>query len=265
MILSNFLGKEIDLRTAVATGSGSSTKTIVFHSDLEDFILNKIPKEMRPSWHFSVFNTNPNDCVALCSMYVNGRSIEAVGEATPSTLRSSVEKSFPTTTACNRAFDRAAIRFLGLGPNVYSNMEIEPDGPTTIPGDRLVDGQNAHSEEDTPSDGSKTPSNDVSNAGKVEATLNDKTCQMVAPTSGETDSETKVENAKDATDVLKECGSVVVDIGSYAKKGKTVAEIYEEKPLWLEYVVNNVTPSNTARIKQINAAKKYIELKKKES
>ena len=56
----------------------------------------------------------------------NGRRVEGVGESATSTRKSEIAQAYPYLMACNRAFDAAAILFLGFPSGiVYSDCQIE--------------------------------------------------------------------------------------------------------------------------------------------
>ena len=64
------------------------------------------------------------------------------GEVMQDTLLTEISKQYPAKMCLNRAFDRAAIRYLGLGKRVYSSEEIEP---STLKDNVTVEStQNAH-------------------------------------------------------------------------------------------------------------------------
>lgn len=252
----SYLNCEIELTEKVATLEGGKKQTIVLHSELEELILNMC-NSGKVRFDYPVVIPSLSDAVVTCRIWDdNNRHVVAIGESTEATRTSSIADSYPTTTAANRAFDRAAIRFLGLG-KVYSDLEIAPDGPKRYESDRLTDAQPSTTQAESVSSAnpdsviaSTNPNNapDVSNATPAPAK------QTVSTNTQVTD------NAqKQNTDVD---GSVVISIGKYANKNKTVAEIYELDPSWLKYITTLAPKKDEMRM-QVESAKRFLE--KKES
>ena len=52
-------------------------------------------------------------------------NIESIGECTPKTVFTDMDTEYLTTIAWNRAFDRAAIRYLDFEEEVFSNKEVQ--------------------------------------------------------------------------------------------------------------------------------------------
>lgn len=292
MIYSHYFGKEIDLTTGVATGVGGKKNKIVYHYELEN-VINTLCKDV--ACEFTVCNANPNDIVVICKMSGGewGKSVSAIGEATPETLKSSVEKAYPTTIAFHRAFDRAAIKFLELGPHIYSNMEMEPDGPRTVDAKNLVD---AHQDDqrDAPdtiqngtggvkesgatndTDAKKNASNaktepvekafksapDTSTAKPQSQPMQGTQYQQSRPSSQPQQSRPQSPQAS----TLDTLGATVIEIGN--KKGKTIAELFALKDAgdgstasWISFITESYKPTDPEKIKQVEAIKKYAKLR----
>lgn len=118
-VLSKFLNKNLEFQGYEIEGG----KKIISHNELEDIIINQcsgVSFTYVPVEHF-------NAPVFICKMYNadKTRVIEAIGEGELQSLTTEIARQFPATMAANRAFDRAAIRFLGLSGKVYSDNEIE--------------------------------------------------------------------------------------------------------------------------------------------
>ena len=272
MIKSSYLNKEINLKTGTASGPGGRKNIIVFHHELEHFIQEVLPNEgIEVYYDFIVCSTTPDDIVVKCDMWHGSkRRVVTLGEATPSTLNSSIEKAFPTTMASHRAFDRAAIRFLGLGPHVYSNMEMDPDGPVTTPHHNLVDvtPSNTVSEDVETVDQStatKAPESEqhIQSEPKTETAVkhqSEKTAQCVnaSQSTPEQSSEKRGAASKPASNSVDADGAVKITFGKYTKDSKTVAEIFATDRSWLEYVTKNINPKNEEFVKQLAAGRRYI-------
>ena len=262
---STYLKKEINLNTAVATTARGRQNTIVFHHELENLINEVLPNAgICIRYDFVVYNNNLDDVVVKCEMWDSQmRRVVTIGEATPSTLNSTIEKAFPTTMAMHRAFDRAAIRFLGLGMHVYSNMEMDPDGPVTTSHTNLVDDTQAGTapvlsekeEADTPPATQKQ----ATNMTKTESTTKVDEAPAVQPVAHPTPAtNNSAETEKTVAAVEGDDGNVIVTIGKYAKGNKTIAEIFVSDRSWLEYVIKNIQPKNEDYKKQLAAAKRYL-------
>ena len=108
------------------TQKNGRTLTIVEHAAIEDIIFNKLHTEGF-AYELTPIPGAANHPVVKCVMEDgNGRRIVALGEAHPNSLVNEISRQNPVIMAGNRAFDRAAIRFLNLEGKVYSSEEI-PD------------------------------------------------------------------------------------------------------------------------------------------
>lgn len=136
---SNYLKTEIPTTITSMVGDGNRELNIVPHYDLEDFILNNdLCKELGVQVHYTHIPTvEPNHTVFLCHISdLNGRRIEAIGESTPATLTNDIAKAYPALMAYKRAFDDAAIKYLGLDGKVYSDQQIELSDYRTNPSEK---------------------------------------------------------------------------------------------------------------------------------
>ena len=105
---------------------GGRTLTIIEHAAFEDIIFNELAEEpidleyiLEPILGVATYP------VMKCTMKDNsGRRIIAIGEAHPNSLVNEISRQNPVIMAGNRAFDRAAIRYLNLEGKVYSSEEI---------------------------------------------------------------------------------------------------------------------------------------------
>ena len=241
-MFSAYLKKELNLREGVATVSGGKKKAIVYHTDLEHFIVNEMAGKI--SYDYPILIPSLTDAVATCSMWdETGRKITVVGEATKDTLTSHVGNAYPTTIAAQRAFDRAAIRFLDLGVNVYSNLELAPDGPKNYDNANLIDGDVADAESTVESTPVAEP---VASASRP-----------IQQPGGKSTTDSTPANAP-ATSQGTNDGDVIITIGKYAGKSKTLKEIYTEDLQWLQYIAENIKPKKVELMEQMEAVKRYL-------
>ena len=92
---------------------------MVKHNDLEDLIMG-----LGAQIEYHLVHCAVPDVAVECRMTLGNRTITKIGETCTSTTSDKFQKEYVITTAYQRAFDRAAIRILGLGSNVYSYSEI---------------------------------------------------------------------------------------------------------------------------------------------
>lgn len=227
-IKSNYLNEEFEVSCWEMTKGGRTT-TIVEHAAFEDIVFNRLQKldGFKYSIEPIVGFMHP---VAKCTMCDNsGREIIEIGEAHPDTLVNDISRQNPVIMAVNRAFDRAAIRFLNLEGKVYSSAEI-PDND-----DR-----------------------DQSNNEPVENGIEIGDDTVIAEDTVEAaDSAGEISSNKNETDSYNP-GTVVINFGKYRGKNKTVAEIWSTDPSWADYgtKMNQDTCGETTK-KQIQALKDY--------
>lgn len=220
-IKSQYLGEEFEASCWEMKQKSGRTLLIVEHAAFEDIIFNKLKKEGF-SYELTPILGIANYPVMRCSMGdASGRKIIAIGEAHPNSLVNAISKQNPVIMAGNRAFDRAAIRYLDLEGKVYSSEEI----PTDDSNDEDPVEQEPFATEDEYADenvGNETPS----------------------------ESETSAESY----------GTVVVHLGRYRSQNKTVAQIWEEDESWAKYTANMNTDSagNTTKF-QVKALRAYGE------
>lgn len=227
-IKSNYLNEEFEVSCWEMTKGGRTT-TIVEHAAFEDIVFNRLQKldGFKYSIEPIVGFMHP---VVKCTMCDNsGREIITIGEADPDTLVNNISRQNPVIMAANRAFDRAAIRFLNLEGKVYSSEEI-PDN-------------------DDHDQGDNEPIENGIEIGDDTVIVED----VVEPV----DSAGKTSNNKSEADSHNP-GAVVINFGKYRGKNKTVAEIWATDPSWADYgtKMNQDTCGETTK-KQIQALKDY--------
>lgn len=126
-IKSNYLDREFEV-SCWEMGEDGRKLTIIEHAAFEDIIFNMLAEEPI-DFKYSLEPIGvTNYPVMKCVMQDNsGRYIIAIGEAHPNSLVNEISRNNPVIMAGNRAFDRAAIRYLNLDGKVYSSEEIPSD------------------------------------------------------------------------------------------------------------------------------------------
>ena len=100
--------------------------TIIEHAAFEDIIFNGLAEEpLKFEYDLIPIPGVAKYPAMKCVMKDDsGRCIIALGEAHPDSLVNNISRQNPVIMAGNRAFDRAAIRYLNLEGKVYSSDEI---------------------------------------------------------------------------------------------------------------------------------------------
>lgn len=124
-IHSKYLDKDFDV-SCWEMSQGGRELLIVEHAAFEDIIFNQAEGV---NYEFTPLDGVAAHPVIQCTMTdKSGRKIIALGEAHPESLVNKISRQNPVIMAGNRAFDRAAIRYLNLDGKVYSSEEIPDDG-----------------------------------------------------------------------------------------------------------------------------------------
>lgn len=243
IIKSRYLDKDFTV-SCWDLKQGGRTLTIVEHAALENIIFNALDVK-----GFS-FDLEPiigiaEHPVMKCVMQdATGRKIIAFGEAHAESLVNNISRQNPVIMAGNRAFDRAAIRYLDLEGKVYSSEEIS-------------DEDNSSTENITGNSASDVVLEDsvVSEDAIVDETISDsfetKEAQDVI-----------IETATDAYDKDSDpnVGAMLVSFGKYRGQPKTVADIWKEDEEWAEKIIIMEMPTcGEMTKKQISALKRYKE------
>lgn len=98
---------------------------IAAHSDLLSAVIN-LSSERKLKYDYDQIQVlGKEHFLVKCIFQDEEYRIVEYGEVTPATLTSSIAKEYPATMALNRAFDRAAIRYLNLEGKVYSDNELD--------------------------------------------------------------------------------------------------------------------------------------------
>lgn len=121
-IFSSYLDREVEIDGYL----DQDHHIILMHSDLEAFMYNHLDEIVHVD--YEMCNTSMEHSVVICHMRNTDhtRTILAVGETCKENLKGSFTM-YPTTTAQQIAFDRAAIRYLQLPLHTYSVLEFIRD------------------------------------------------------------------------------------------------------------------------------------------
>lgn len=124
-IKSSYLNKEVELEESVIYENGAEIR-ILTHASLERVIYNdENCRDTNVQVHFTSVCSEPNHYAFICRMSdTSGRAVECMGESIPATLTTQIAKNYPVLMAYKRAFDDAAIKFLGLPGTYYSDLQI---------------------------------------------------------------------------------------------------------------------------------------------
>ena len=163
------------------------------------------------------------------------------GEVMPETLLTDISRQYPAKMCTNRAFDRAAIRYLGLGKRVYSENEIDPSG---LRDNLVVESTQTVNEaktEDAPA--SKTEKKEIGFANvNSEKELKEETPKKneKAEEKEQAKQELKTEeNKKKAKDCYEKIGKMKLGFMT-GYKDMTIKEIAEKEPKKLVWVAEHI-------------------------
>lgn len=187
--------------------SGGEEVRIIPHAILEDILYNSESAISRNVViHYTPITTNEaRHYACLCAISDKfGRRVESVGESLDGTLDTDIARNYPTLMAYKRAFDDAAIKYLGLDGKVYSDQQIAVSGSESKPssvtapgfagdetgGEEFTDNNGFADSETKPTDAVTTdsrdwpPSDDFSNAFDPHANAKNSDTAPVPRTNG---------------------------------------------------------------------------------
>lgn len=287
---SKSLNRSFDFVTFEREENGRVIK-IIMHDSLEDVIHNQATGIR---YKFEIVSSDRAHSIVKCIMFNddNTRYIEAVGESIPETLDNQIAQNYPTLIASQRAFDRAAIRFLNLPGKVLSNTEIPfiedivddafvaesvPTEPTKASGgivSSVVEDDN-------------TDNISINTGMEIEDIVENVDTEVVIDDSESVESAESTENiivddskeeeiivTEDVSDdslpfdveteeVEESVGNYVITMnGKYATAGKTIDEIYKTDANWIEWIAANFVPHNPVAEKDVAQIKKFVASKR---
>lgn len=278
LLFSKTLQREINFATFEKENEFGKPIKVIFHDSLQEAI-----HEAKVKYDFNFIVANPDHTVVVCAMTDgSGRLIREVGEAIPATLDTEIARNYPSLIASQRAFDRAAIRYLDLPGKVFSNMEI------SIIDESMVDMETGEVTEQAPAQkagiiSSVVNDDDFMSLGDDETAEEDVVVDepavidepVVADVVADIEDEVNIDgigevgsadalpfDVEDTEDVDDCSGYVITMNGKYAGKNKTIAEIYASDASWIEWIAANFKPHNPVAEKDVAAIKKFVEAKK---
>lgn len=279
---SKSLNRSFDFVTFEREQNGRVVK-IIMHDSLEDVIHNQA---VGIQYKFEIVSSDRAHSVVKCIMFNadNSRYIEAIGESIPETLDNEIAQNYPTLIASQRAFDRAAIRFLDLPGKVLSNMEmsfiddlIEETVVEEVPAETIKTSGGIVSsvitdEEDNGMNIDAAVIEDVideidtnvvvDNSEKIEDVIVDDSIEEeVIVTEDVSDDSLPFDVEADESE--EDVGNYMITMnGKYATAGKTINEIYKTDASWIEWIAANFVPRNPVAEKDVAQIKKFVASKK---
>lgn len=243
-IFSMYYKKEFEVDTVIPDSGDAAA--IIPHDAFENIVLNCVPAEDEVRYDFDAMTITDTHSVIRCTITNNrGRRVSAVGESTLDSLDTDISRKYPTTMAANRAFDKAAIAFMGFDSKVISS-----DG-TSI-GTTEVDVTNVNVEPpkekptEKPVEKKAAPAKDAAKAAEEKPATAKNTAAKSAEKKGKEEA------------ALEKFGKVPFTIGTYATKGLTVADVYKEDPTKIAYGADKFKPKDEAGQTLVEACKGYI-------
>ena len=262
---------------------------IIMHDSLEDVIHNQT-KDVH--YEFDVISTDRAHSVVKCTMFNKDgtRNIVAIGESLPETLDNAIAQNYPTLIASQRAFDRAAIRFLDLPGKVLSNTEMSfledimdttviedvPSEPVKKSGG-IVSSVVEDSGDDNISINTGMEIEDIVDDSDTNIIVDDIVDDTVVVTEDSTEDiivEEEVVVTEDVSDDSlpfdietddsdDDIGNYMITMnGKYATAGKTISEIYKTDASWIEWIAANFVPRNPVAEKDVEQIKKFVASRK---
>lgn len=295
-IYSRYLDKEIEFSEATIMSNGDR-KVLIPHDALEELIYNsdKAAKD-NIQVHYTPVVTEPRHYAFMCAINdKNGRRIESIGEALDATLDTEIAKNYPALMAVKRAFDDAAIKFLGLPGKTYSDQQITSGNSADVQPDpvdkaeQLYGGHRTGKTEAKPTN-TRSTRNTVKQAAsktsqkKTEDTKPSPSAHEV-PSSPEHEPEFKIEGpdsphgvanapedicmvnytntASAASDEKTsnepdEFDTTIVDAGNVRHMNYSVRECYQKSPRSVHWVANDMLAQSPKRTQLKDVCKHFL-------
>lgn len=259
-IMFKYLGREIDVNLTEFQDVGEAV-TIIPHDVLHDLIYNsEEAAKNNIQVHSAVAVSEPGHYAFYCIINdKNGRRIEGFGESTPGTLTTEISRNYPALMANKRAFDDAAIKFLGCEGKVYSDQQIDISG-------QQYGGCTPDSFVDASDDASVTGTGDIS--GDISDDITTGSSENApAPTAqakkNDAPKATKNSSAVPAADEddpdLDEFDTTIIVCGSLKREGLSVRAAYEKKPDAIEWIAKNLPGKNDTFKAQKEICQRFLE------
>lgn len=282
-IMFKYLGREIDVNLTEFQDVGEAV-TIIPHDVLHDLIYNsEEAAKNNIQVHSAVAVSEPGHYAFYCIINdKNGRRIEGFGESTPGTLTTEIGRNYPALMANKRAFDDAAIKFLGCEGKVYSDQQIDISGQqyggynsdsfadasddASVPGTGDFSGDISDDIASDAADNTAVPSGDISGDISDDITT-DSSENAPAPTAqakkNDAPKAAKNSSAAPAADEddpdLDEFDTTIIVCGSLKREGLSVRAAYEKKPDAIEWIAKNLPGKNDTFKAQKEICQRFLE------
>lgn len=123
-LFSKTLNKNLEVEVTTIN-EGTNTLNIIPHAKLEDIIYNDadcIAKNVQVRFNTAVIETD-HYCFFCSISDAGGRYCMGFGESTRATLTTEIARNYPALMAQKRAFDDAAMKYLGIA-GAYSDQQV---------------------------------------------------------------------------------------------------------------------------------------------
>ncbi len=258
-IHSKYLDKDFEVSANRVHNDNGTEEDIVTHKSLEDIILNQLPIDLGVAYRFEPW-PNSHHAVASCIMSdKTGRQVQTVGEAMPCTLDTQVAKDNPTVIAAQRAFDKAATKYLALESKVVTQENPEPTKPIVS---KPAEKPGTIKTSVVPEPEKPNPVGIVDDDLEVVEDAIIQYADVLEEEYGTANEHVIPDEPeeKEIPDTFVSDGDIVISLGRYAKNPQKLSYIYEHDRSWLEYVTQK-TIINDSNREQIEAGKRYIAAK----
>lgn len=251
VIHSKYLNKDIDVPLQQRQ-EGDRILQIIPHDALEDIVNNQVPQEYGLTYDFNIVNSSIEHSVVICVMLDNnGRRVVELGESVPGTLESDISKSYPTLMAAQRAFDRAAIKYLNLPGKVFSNIEAdinESGAALNVTKASETTGIQSTAVEEPKTESGPIPApieKKDENGSAKKPTAENKPAEQTAPENPAPEPE------------KKNPGDIMMKVGSEKNK-LTVAQTFEKNISSIAWVRKHIKPTKPESTETLQAIEDYL-------
>lgn len=254
-IFSNYLKREFEVIANEVLENGR-TMQVISHASLE----NIVHSLENVTYDYDVTACGTEYALVKCTISDGNRRVVSIGESTPKSLTTEIAEMYPATMACNRALDRAVIRFLDLPGKAYSNAEIDVSTLSSSPAPEQESGVSVEevTEEVIEDEAPVVSEAPVTETVEEESPITEAPVAVEEPVP-EVAEEKPVEAPTTEPTPSGSDGSVMVDIGKYKNDPKSIDDIIasgDEK--WLAWVVDEkggipYFSKNKTKHEQLNA------------
>lgn len=257
-IMFKYLDREIDI-DLTEFQDGKEPVTIIPHDVLHDLIYNSEEAAQNNIQVHSVLSfSEPGHYAYQCVINdKNGRRIEGFGESTAATLTTEIARNYPALMANKRAFDDAAIKFLGCEGKVYSDQQIDISGQQ-LSSAASCDDYSADAENDESGDISGDISDDISSADDAQEPA-PKTAAKQNSAAKSTGKKAPEPAADEDDPDLDEFDTTIIVCGSLKREGLSVRAAYEKKPDAIEWIAKNLPGKNDTFKAQKEICQRFLE------